>query len=192
MYATVHNFGACAVVSVCNQRSREKKSDSCPRQHAVHCDLLGAEVHILQQFPVAAVLATLSEQSTCCSNEPAHGRAKACAEDTLGKFLILVCIWSKSVLVVQENASRPDGLPPSQGGKYVGFGSSPGPTPKPQRGGGAGGLDDYQQYLSKGISQLTTVAGDHEACPSVGCGGAWGGGWGGRRGGSSKGGGNPA
>ena len=60
--------------------------------------------------------------------------------------------------MVQENASRPDGLPPSQGGKYVGFGSSPGPSPKPQRG-GPGGLDDYQQYLSKGISQLTTVAG---------------------------------
>lgn len=60
---------------------------------------------------------------------------------------------------MQENASRPDGLPPNQGGKYVGFGSSPGPTPKPQRG-GAGGLDDYQQYLSKGISQLSTVAGE--------------------------------
>lgn len=26
-----------------------------------------------------------------------------------------------------ENESRPDGLPPSQGGKYVGFGSSPAP-----------------------------------------------------------------
>ena len=27
-----------------------------------------------------------------------------------------------------ENESRPEGLPPSQGGKYVGFGSSPAPT----------------------------------------------------------------
>jgi len=27
-----------------------------------------------------------------------------------------------------ENESRPEGLPPSQGGKYVGFGSSPGPA----------------------------------------------------------------
>ena len=63
-------------------------------------------------------------------------------------------------MVVQENAGRPDGVPPNQGGKYVGFGSSPGPSSKPQRGGGPGGLDDYQQYLSKGISQLTTVAGE--------------------------------
>ncbi|XP_009804190.1 probable ADP-ribosylation factor GTPase-activating protein AGD6 [Nicotiana sylvestris] len=28
-----------------------------------------------------------------------------------------------------ENESRPDGVPPSQGGKYVGFGSSPSPMP---------------------------------------------------------------
>ncbi|KAL0338333.1 UNVERIFIED_CONTAM: putative ADP-ribosylation factor GTPase-activating protein AGD6 [Sesamum angustifolium] len=28
-----------------------------------------------------------------------------------------------------ENESRPEGLPPSQGGKYVGFGSSPAPAP---------------------------------------------------------------
>lgn len=27
-----------------------------------------------------------------------------------------------------ENESRPDGIPPSQGGKYVGFGSSPAPS----------------------------------------------------------------
>lgn len=29
-----------------------------------------------------------------------------------------------------ENGSRPEGLPPSQGGKYVGFGSSPAPVPR--------------------------------------------------------------
>ena len=70
-------------------------------------------------------------------------------------------------MLVQENASRPDGLPPNQGGKYVGFGSSPAPSSKPQRG-GPGGLDDYQQYLSKGISQLSTVAGKlHVVCLQV-------------------------
>lgn len=31
---------------------------------------------------------------------------------------------------MQENESRPEGLPPSQGGKYVGFGSSPAPVPR--------------------------------------------------------------
>ena len=70
-------------------------------------------------------------------------------------------------MLLQENAGRPEGLPPNQGGKYVGFGSTPAPTSKPSRPrSGAGGLDDYQQYLSKGISQLTTVAGQslHQAC----------------------------
>ena len=87
-----------------------------------------------------------------------------------------VCVEQQSI-GVQENASRPDGLPPSQGGKYVGFGSSPGPSSKPQRGGGGpGGLDDYQQYLSKGISQLTTVAG--ELKHSGACNTGWGGGGG--------------
>ncbi len=58
----------------------------------------------------------------------------------------------------QENASKPEGLPPSQGGKYVGFGS--GPAPASRRGNhGAGGLDDVSQVLTKGFSQLSTVAG---------------------------------
>ncbi|KAI3689886.1 hypothetical protein L2E82_47856 [Cichorium intybus] len=30
-----------------------------------------------------------------------------------------------------ENESRPEGLPSTQGGKYVGFGSSPNPIPRP-------------------------------------------------------------
>ncbi|KNA03430.1 hypothetical protein SOVF_209250, partial [Spinacia oleracea] len=31
-----------------------------------------------------------------------------------------------------ENETRPDGVPPSQGGKYVGFGSNPNPNPTPR------------------------------------------------------------
>ena len=46
-------------------------------------------------------------------------------------------------------------MPPNRGGKYVGFGSGP-PPAAPRRGGQAGGIDDV---LSKGFSQLTTVAG---------------------------------
>eukprot|EP00854_Cymbomonas_tetramitiformis_P010438 gene10438-12344_t len=40
-----------------------------------------------------------------------------------------------------ENSSKPEGVPPSQGGKYVGFGSSPAPPEpeqKPKRGNGLG------------------------------------------------------
>ncbi|CAK0786036.1 hypothetical protein CVIRNUC_009249 [Coccomyxa viridis] len=56
---------------------------------------------------------------------------------------------------MQENATKRDDVPPNQGGKYVGFGSGP-PPAAPRRGGQAGGIDDV---LSKGFSQLTTVAG---------------------------------
>lgn len=58
----------------------------------------------------------------------------------------------------QENASKPEGLPPSQGGKYVGFGSG---APPARRGNpvGSSGLDDVSQVLTKGFSQLSTVAG---------------------------------
>lgn len=58
-------------------------------------------------------------------------------------------------LALQENASRPEGVPPSQGGKYVGFGSSPGPPSSAPRQQG----DDVTAYLSKGFSQLSTAAG---------------------------------
>lgn len=57
---------------------------------------------------------------------------------------------------LQENASKPEGLPPSQGGKYVGFGSG-GSAPPPRRANGS--LDDVSLVLSKGFSQLTTAAG---------------------------------
>lgn len=64
--------------------------------------------------------------------------------------------------MVQENSSRPSGLPPSQGGKYVGFGSNPSPA-APQ--GHAGG-QDVSAYLSKGFSQLSTAAGKDLRIPS--------------------------
>ena len=70
------------------------------------------------------------------------------------------------MLGVQENASKRDDVPPSQGGKYVGFGSGP-PPAGPRRGGQPGGVDDVSAALSKGFSQLTTVAGD--AMPAVSC-----------------------
>lgn len=73
---------------------------------------------------------------------------------------------------MQENDSRPDHLPPNQGGKYVGFGSTPAPRP----GGGPGGrgpggpapgVDDVTQLLSKGLSSLGQVAGMAASTASV-------------------------
>ncbi|XP_022748248.1 probable ADP-ribosylation factor GTPase-activating protein AGD6 [Durio zibethinus] len=52
-----------------------------------------------------------------------------------------------------ENESRPEGLPPSQGGKYVGFGSSPMPT---QRNNNAQG--DVLSVVSQGFGRLSMVA----------------------------------
>lgn len=62
------------------------------------------------------------------------------------------------------NASRPDDLPPSQGGKYAGFGSS-GPMPEKRAGGEQGlpGLDELQRdpmaALGKGFGWFTSTVG---------------------------------
>lgn len=60
---------------------------------------------------------------------------------------------------MQENNSKPDHLPPSQGGKYVGFGSTPAPRPPSGMQAGAGGVDDVTALLSKGLASLGQVAG---------------------------------
>ncbi|XP_031258117.1 probable ADP-ribosylation factor GTPase-activating protein AGD6 [Pistacia vera] len=52
-----------------------------------------------------------------------------------------------------ENESRPEGIPPSQGGKYVGFGSSPAP---PQRNNNSQG--DVLSTFSQGFGRLSLVA----------------------------------
>jgi ADP-ribosylation factor GTPase-activating protein 1 len=54
---------------------------------------------------------------------------------------------------MQENASRPEGVPPSQGGKYVGFGSSPPVRPKAH-----GGVEDLSSLLSSTLTNVTKVA----------------------------------
>ncbi|XP_027348844.1 probable ADP-ribosylation factor GTPase-activating protein AGD6 [Abrus precatorius] len=51
-----------------------------------------------------------------------------------------------------ENESRPEGLPPSQGGKYVGFGSSPAPMQRSNQ------QNDYLSVVSQGIGKLSLVA----------------------------------
>ncbi|MED6197179.1 hypothetical protein PIB30_054237 [Stylosanthes scabra] len=53
-----------------------------------------------------------------------------------------------------ENESRPEGLPPSKGGKDVGFGSSPAPTAS-QR---SNQQNDYFSVVSQGIGKLSLAA----------------------------------
>eukprot|EP00775_Hariotina_reticulata_P007172 gene7172-7386_t len=57
--------------------------------------------------------------------------------------------------VMQENQSKPDHIPPSQGGRYVGFGSTPAPRPAPS----AANVDDVTAMFSKGLQSLGQVAG---------------------------------
>ncbi|XP_075490067.1 putative ADP-ribosylation factor GTPase-activating protein AGD6 [Primulina tabacum] len=52
-----------------------------------------------------------------------------------------------------ENESRPEGINPSQGGKYVGFGSSPAPAPKNNYGEG-----DVLSAVTQGFGRLSVVA----------------------------------
>ncbi|CAM6107069.1 unnamed protein product [Calypogeia fissa] len=59
-----------------------------------------------------------------------------------------------------ENASRPEGLPPSQGGKYVGFGSAGSNPPPVNRGAPVGGdmLKDTVSVVTQGFSRFSVVA----------------------------------
>ncbi|XP_064941946.1 probable ADP-ribosylation factor GTPase-activating protein AGD6 [Musa acuminata AAA Group] len=57
---------------------------------------------------------------------------------------------------MEENGSRPEGILPSQGGKYVGFGSTP---PPPRRNNSQGDvLRDTVSVVSQGLGRLSLVA----------------------------------
>ncbi|PHU06823.1 putative ADP-ribosylation factor GTPase-activating protein AGD6 [Capsicum chinense] len=53
-----------------------------------------------------------------------------------------------------ENESRPDGIPPSQGGKYVGFGSSPAPMPRNN----VNQQGDVFSAVTQGFGRLSMIA----------------------------------
>ncbi|KAL8792489.1 MAG: hypothetical protein Q9195_004945 [Heterodermia aff. obscurata] len=61
-----------------------------------------------------------------------------------------------------ENASRPEGLAPSQGGKYAGFGSAPAPAPEAAEK-SMPGVDEFQRdpvaALTKGLGWFTSTVG---------------------------------
>ncbi|KAG0460840.1 hypothetical protein HPP92_021137 [Vanilla planifolia] len=56
-----------------------------------------------------------------------------------------------------ENNSRPEGIPPSQGGKYVGFGSTPPPSAQ-QNSTQGDVLRDTMSVVSQGLGRLSLVA----------------------------------
>lgn len=62
-----------------------------------------------------------------------------------------------------DNASRPDDLPPSQGGKYSGFGNTPAPAAGSRDGGQLPGLDDLQKdpvgAIAKGFGWFASTIG---------------------------------
>ncbi|KAI8110502.1 hypothetical protein M9435_002176 [Picochlorum sp. BPE23] len=58
----------------------------------------------------------------------------------------------------RENAMKPEGVPPSQGGKYVGFGSTPAPQSSQASGRHGGGFDDVTGMVTKGLSDLSVFA----------------------------------
>lgn len=100
-----------------------------------------------------------------CSRATSQMRRLAQADSIVTPCCMLKAKCSCSFLL-QENASRPDHVPPNQGGKYVGFGSTPPPAPRRGPGGNPSqGGEDVGAYLSKGLSQLSTAAGD--MCPTV-------------------------
>ncbi|XP_047332002.1 ADP-ribosylation factor GTPase-activating protein AGD7-like, partial [Impatiens glandulifera] len=65
---------------------------------------------------------------------------------------------------VSENDSRPEGVPPSQGGKYVGFGSSPQPLARNQS-----EEEDVFSVMTQGLGRLSMVAASaaHSAANAV-------------------------
>jgi len=59
---------------------------------------------------------------------------------------------------MNENALRPEGIPPSQGGKYVGFGSTPAPSHAASF--SNTGFDDVSGMIGKKFSELSVFAKD--------------------------------
>ena len=59
---------------------------------------------------------------------------------------------------MNENALRPEGIPPSQGGKYVGFGSTPAPSHTSSF--SSTGFDDVSGIIGKKFSELSVFAKD--------------------------------
>ncbi|KAF3575700.1 hypothetical protein DY000_02029168 [Brassica cretica] len=88
---------------------------------------------------------------------PAKSKSKS-SEDIYSRTQLEASAANKESFFAKrmaENESKPEGLPPSQGGKYVGFGSSPGPA-APRSNQQSGG--DVFSVVSEGFGRLSLVA----------------------------------
>ncbi|KAJ9510372.1 hypothetical protein QJQ45_015842 [Haematococcus lacustris] len=109
---------------------------------------------------------TSGNPSTTGSQQPAlggQGMARAASGNELTRAQLEASAANKESYFarkMQENANKPDNLPPSQGGKFVGFGSTPAPAPRATQGTAAGlaSVEDVTHMLSKGLTSLTYVA----------------------------------
>ncbi|KAK4165218.1 hypothetical protein QBC43DRAFT_343926 [Cladorrhinum sp. PSN259] len=127
---------------------------------------LGAEVEGKEYVkgekkPAAAAAAAAAVKKDAGSGSGSG--SEAAQAQSGGKIKVDVDYFAK---LGEKNASRSADLPPSQGGKYQGFGSSAGsstPAPRNQGGGDAAlpGLDDLQKdpvaALSKGFGWFTST-----------------------------------
>ncbi|OVA17918.1 Arf GTPase activating protein [Macleaya cordata] len=83
------------------------------------------------------------------SSEDIHGKLQASAANK-------ECFFAKKVA---ENEGKPEGIPPSQGGKYVGFGSSPTGARRMTRAYSHGDVIlDTVSAFSQGLGRLSLVA----------------------------------
>ncbi|CAN8279179.1 unnamed protein product [Cochlearia groenlandica] len=83
-----------------------------------------------------------------------HGKSKS-SEDVYTRSQLEASAAGKESFFARrmaENESKPEGLPPSQGGKYVGFGSSSAPPPRNSQ------QDDVFSVMSQGFGRLSLVA----------------------------------
>eukprot|EP00249_Psilotum_nudum_P009460 c21951_g1_i1 orf=497-1921(-) len=102
-----------------------------------------------------------SADSFKCSGNGGPSRSRS-SEDIYTRAQLQESAANKNAFFARkqaENAVRTEGIPPSQGGKYVGFGSTPS---RPPSGRGSGGsadvIRDTVSAVSQGLSRLSVVA----------------------------------